>query len=76
MEYQTERPARGFVHEVECDEKDCCTPLKVFCTKELRNESRRDRKGRFHFSTWEWDELHGPSRHLIARPQKERSDSA
>ena len=30
VEYQTERSTRGFVHEVECDEKDCCTPLKVF----------------------------------------------
>lgn len=73
VEYQTERPARGFVRELECDEKDRCTPLKVFAPRNSamsREEIERD------VSTWEWDELHCPSGPLISRPQKERSDSA
>jgi len=45
VEYQTERSTRGFVHEVECDEKDCCPPLKVFAPRNgamSREEIERD----------------------------------
>ncbi len=73
VEYQTERPVRGFVREPECDEKDCCTPLRGFAPRNggmSREEIERD------VSTWEWDELHCPSGPLISRSQNERSDSA
>ena len=64
VEYQTQRPAYGFVHELMCDERNCLTPLAVIAPR--KSEPTRDQKEKDVF-TWEWDELRCPSGHPISQ---------
>jgi len=64
VEYQTRRPAYGFVHELKCDERNCLTPLAVIAPRKI--EPTRDEKEEDIF-TWEWDELCCPSGHPISK---------
>jgi hypothetical protein len=67
VEYQTERPPYGFVHELKCAEHNCPTPLKVIAP---RNHALTPKEKEKDVSTWEWDELRCPSGRLIPKPQK------
>ena len=58
----------GFWYELECEDKNCNTPLRVSAP---RNTAMNAKELEKDASTWAWDVLRCPSGHLIPLPRKE-----